>query len=190
VHVLEGGDRELHHAAAWALGRVGDRAAAPALRRCLEADDPRVAAAAARSLGMLRDAESAPALLARLADPSRGELHAACASALSWIGVCGAIPVLLESLEHAGSRASDAGEIALAIARLVGREDAFVKLWRRSRREPLADDSPGGLRARRGRQPDGHAEDLAAIRSFCDERLARDPPAGQEIRILRLSCSA
>lgn len=48
VRVLEGTDHELHAVVAWALGRLGDPAAIPALRRCLDAEDPVLQAAGAR----------------------------------------------------------------------------------------------------------------------------------------------
>lgn len=193
VRVLASDDRELHAVAAWALGRLGDSAAIPALRRSLDGGDPVVQAAAVRSLGMLRDAGSVQTLMGVLADSSRRQLHAACGTALSRMGAVEAIPLLLESLSRPGSHPSDGPELALAVARLAGREREFVALWRRSRREPALDLAAAAVRARPDAQPslredERRAATLALILSWCAERLARQPASRPEVRILELAC--
>lgn len=197
TRVLASDDRELHAVAAWALGRLGDPAAVPALRRCLDDVDPVVQAAGARSLGMLRDEGSVSRLMGVLADPARRALHAAYGTALSRIGVPEAVPLLLESLSRSAGRPSDGPELALAAARLAGREREFVTLWRRSRREPALELAAAAQPIRPGARPgarsnarpdERRAASLAAIRSWCADRLARDPAPRPEIRILQIAC--
>ena len=85
--------------AIWALGRIGDPAAVPALRESLDSPFRSIQAHAARALGALKDAESGPIFLSRLADEADKGLQMAYASALGHLQVRAAIPVVLEVLD-------------------------------------------------------------------------------------------
>lgn len=121
--------------AAWALGRHGDRQALEPLRAALHADYRSVQAHSARSLAALGDQESAPILLARLAQEVDEGLRLAYASALGQLQVVEAAEPILHMLE---TETDDQirMELALALARITGRERAFVQRLRHVRTQP------------------------------------------------------
>ena len=127
--VVHGGEPELAAAAAWALGRMGNRAAIPALRRGLQAETPLLRARCARALGMLEDADSIPAIMQLFRLERNSGIRMAYASALGVLRARETVPELLDFL-----RSLDAPmqrmELALAAAQMVGDEEYFVRLQR------------------------------------------------------------
>ena len=134
TRVLEGSEPALSVIAAWALGRIGDERAIEALRAGLDAPYRSVQAHCARSLGSLSDTAIAPRLLERLAQETDVGLRIAYASALGKLGVkeaAGQVLIFLRTSQDASAQ----GELALALARMVGDEHYFVQLLRRVRAE-------------------------------------------------------
>ncbi len=132
IDILEGSELALTVVAAWALGRLGDRYAVPALRRALDSDYRSVRAHAARALGALGAAEVAPELIDRLATETDKGLQMAYAATLGSVKAVEGVPVLLHLLdvtENPGARL----ELALTLARIVGDESAFITLLRHAR---------------------------------------------------------
>ena len=135
LHVLGGKVPDLSPAAAWALGRIGDPSAMPLLREALGSDYPLLRAYSARSLAQLRDTNSVPLLVEHFRAETNDGLRMAYASALGVLQVREIVSELLDYLrmrQDEGARA----ELALALARLIGCEGAFVRLWRKVDHEP------------------------------------------------------
>lgn len=133
-HILEGTEVSLSVIAAWALGRIGDPDALPALRRGLDSSYRSIQAHSARALGTLHDTTVLPELVRRLNTETDKGLLMAYASALGNLKVQEAIdPVLplLHSTENDGARM----ELALSLARMIGDESRFIRLWRQSRQD-------------------------------------------------------
>ncbi len=173
VEVLQGRQPDLAVAAAWALGRLGDRRALESLRAALDGDFPMVRAAAARALGTLHDEEAAPLLLDRLRTMPQAPLRTAYAAALGNLRYREAAGEILRLMREPSDAAE---ELALALARLVGGERHFIRLWRSMRtglEAPAAQAAQGWRRALRRRRPG--AADLERLvaqveRDFLDER--------------------
>lgn len=174
IGVLQGKSPALTVAAAWALGRIGDRAALEPLRSALCSNYRSVRAHSARALGTLRDVEMAPELLTRVQQEEDEDLRLAYASALGRLGVHAAARPLLEILRGSQDEAIRM-ELALALARLVGDERHFVQLARSVRDQPGTASAQALAAARRqlakmqGRNP-GADVDLLAI----EDALARE----------------
>lgn len=135
VEKLEGDEPALSTIAAWALGRIGDERALKALRRGLDARYRSVQAHCARSLGSLGDTTVTALLLERLPVEEDLGLQLAFAAALGKLGAQEAVEPLLGLLRRL--RNKDARlEIALALARLVGKEHDFIQMQRRAETEP------------------------------------------------------
>ena len=135
IDVLNGNDPDLSLAAAWALGRLRDRAAVEPLRLQLEQSDyPLLAARCARALSMIGDQESIPLLLARLRDEMDDGLRIAYASALGALRSPAALDELLAFLKDTTSQPVRQ-ELTLALARLTGSEKNMVRLRRRARKD-------------------------------------------------------
>jgi MFS family permease len=142
IDVLRAGEPDMRIAAAWALGRVGDRRAIAALRETIDSQYPLLRARAARALGTLGDEESATRLLERLvAEPDDGLklAYASALGALRYPQALGSLLQLLASLEDEAQRR----ELALAVASIAGRDDWYVLLARRAEKD--ADDALGGV---------------------------------------------
>ncbi|MCB0230406.1 MAG: HEAT repeat domain-containing protein, partial [Anaerolineae bacterium] len=133
--VMEGPEPALSTVAAWALGRMGDASARPALERGLESRYRSVQAHSSRSLGVLNDRDAIPELLARLQEEADPGLQLAYASTLGQMKVDNALPPILSLLATARNRTARA-ELALAAARIVGDEAHFIQMLRQARREP------------------------------------------------------
>lgn len=173
VEVLQGRQPDLAVAAAWALGRLGDRRALEPLRAALDGDFPMVRAAAARALGTLQDQEAAPLLLERLRTMPQAPLRTAYAAALGNLRYREAADEILGLMREPSEAAE---ELALALARLVGGERHFIRLWRSMRtglEAPAAQAAQGWRRAlQRWRPDDADLKRLLAQveRDFLDER--------------------
>jgi hypothetical protein len=131
VEVLHGKHPDLAVTAAWALGRLGPTHALEPLRAALYSSYPMVAAAAARTLGHLRDRESQAVILERFRtlDP-KTPLRTAYAAALGVLRCREATPDLLAYL---GEQEGLAEEVTLALARIIGGERRFIRVWRQTR---------------------------------------------------------
>lgn len=174
IDTLESSDPAFSVMAAWGLGRMGNPRAIEPLRRGLDADYRSVRAHCARSLATLGDVEVEPLLLQRLVTESDEGLQIAYASALGKFrtreGVDRMLEVLRDSEDERGRR-----ELALALARIVGEEHVFVRLFRQ---EGVALGSIGtqvmaGLRARVAGSGLG-GEDIVGAVGECEDALARE----------------
>jgi HEAT repeat protein len=158
--------------AAWALGRLGDRRAVPALRQGLGSRYRSVQAHSARALGTLQDAELQAELLEQFNREGDTGLRMAYASALGKLGTQQAVGGLLGflcALPDEGAR----HELALALSRLVGDERYFIQLWRGSRGDAgtAAAQALAALKRRLGRGAD--RAELAAQVEACADHFAR-----------------
>jgi HEAT repeat protein len=133
-NILDGTELSLSVVAAWALGRLGDEQALPSLRRGLDSDYRSIRAHCARAIGTLGDTSLAPLLLERLQTETDKGLRIAYSSALGNLRCVASIPTLLkvlETTENEGARL----ELALALARVVGHENHFIRLLRNMRQD-------------------------------------------------------
>jgi hypothetical protein len=129
VDVLEGNEIALRVIAAWALGRIGDQSAAKPLRHALDSRYRSLQLHSARALGALNDTRSIPLLLERLASETDDDLQLAYASSLGQLRVPEATKPLLALLEIAGDEGIRR-ELALSLARILGDDRNFIRLFR------------------------------------------------------------
>ena len=132
ANMVSGTEVALSVIAAWALGRIGDRDAIPALRKGLDSEYRSVRAHCARALGTLNDLEIIPLLHERLETETDKGLQMAYASALGNMEAHEAIETLfglMPTFEVEGARL----ELALSLARMIGSEHHFVRLLRQVR---------------------------------------------------------
>jgi HEAT repeat protein len=135
VAILRGDEPDLSVAAAWALGRLGDVLAIPALRDALDAGYPLLASRSARALATLGDVQSIPVFLTRFQTTDDAGMRLAYGLCLGRLGCREAADELMgfmDTLEQSSARR----EMALSLACLVGDERRFVRLWRRLRSDP------------------------------------------------------
>jgi MFS family permease len=135
ANILHGTELTLSMAAAWALGRIGDKGAQDALRQGLYSEYRGIRAHCARSLGSLGDESIAPLLLERLESETDKGLKMAYASALGSLMRREATPVLLNLLEQFDNEGARM-ELALSLARITGEEKHFIRILRQVRRDP------------------------------------------------------
>jgi hypothetical protein len=135
IEVMKGKSPALSVIAAWALGRTGDPRAIPPLRQGLHSPYRSIQSHSARSLATLGDQAIIPQLLKRVGNEPDYGLQVAYASALGKLGAVRGINVLLRLLRTADDE-STRMELALALARIVGDEDYFIRLLRQVRNEP------------------------------------------------------
>jgi hypothetical protein len=132
--IVANGEPALGVVAAWALGRIGDTRAIPALRPGLESQYRSIRAHTVRALGTLKDQELSAVLLERFrSEPDHG-IRMAYASAMGKLNMQEAVDALLDFLRtrtDPGARL----ELALVLARLIGGEEHFIHLWRLARAE-------------------------------------------------------
>jgi HEAT repeat protein len=135
VEVLHGEDPALSVLAAWALGRTRDPLAIEPLRSALDSRYRSVRAHVARSLAGLGDSEVVPLLEELLEQESDPGLRVVYASSLARLESEGAIPEILGLMQTTKSEIVRK-EMALALARLVGNENAYIQLLRQVRQDP------------------------------------------------------
>ena len=133
--ILDGTEISLSVISAWALGRMGSERALPTLRNGLNSGYRSLQAHCARSLGTLADKTVAPLLLERLQKEEDKGLRIAYSSALGNMRVPEATDTLLNVLEKTDNEGARM-ELALAIARVVGGEQHFIRLLRNMRQDP------------------------------------------------------
>jgi HEAT repeat protein/Na+/melibiose symporter-like transporter len=135
AHLVEGTELSLSAISAWALGRMGDESALPALRKGLNSEYRSIRGQCARALATLGDTSVIPLLLERLPTETDKGLRVAYASALGKLQSAEAIDALFQTLddtENEGARM----ELALSIARMTGHEQPFIRLLRQARHDP------------------------------------------------------
>lgn len=172
--LVNGGDPALAVAAAWALGRIGDARAIPPLRESLHSHYRSVQAHSVRALGTLQDVASAAALLSRFEAETDHGLRMAYASALGKLRVTEATGALLQLLLETTEKNSRL-ELALALARLLGDEPQFVRLWRQTRTEPgtALSQAVSALKRKVTRALEGDRRAASALDNVADS-FARD----------------
>ena len=174
IEILNGTELALSVVAAWALGRMGDQNALPALRAALDSPYHSIQAHSARALGALGDLEIVPELMKRLETETDKGLQMAYASALGKLGITEATDLLLglfDKTTNAGARL----ELALCLARLIGDEHHFIHLVRRLR-EDLGTASAQAVLAFKKKvdKNASTASQLDPLLTRCAEAFARD----------------
>jgi len=132
LQVLQGSESELCVAAAWALGRLKESTAIEPLREALSSNESTLRAAAARGLAGLQDADSVPRLLQGLSAAEPAAERIAYASALGSLRAGECLETLLLLLNQTRD-VTARSELALAVARIVGGEGDYMRLWRGAR---------------------------------------------------------
>ncbi len=135
IKILNANQPALSVAAAWALGRIGDKEAIQPLRIGLKSRYRSVQDHTARALGTLGDKESIPILLDRLKSETDPGLQVAYASTLGKFRVVNAIPILLKMLSDFEEKELRM-EISLALARIIGDEYDFIRIMRQMKFDP------------------------------------------------------
>lgn len=171
--VLDGTEISLSVIAAWALGRMDDASALPALRRGLDSPYRSIQAHCARSLATLGDQATAPELLKRLEQETDKGLSIAYASSLGKLSYTPALATILKILnetENEGARM----ELALGVARVNGDEARFIRLLRGTRQD-LATTAAQTVLAIKKRLHKEHAAPEANDHLMtCADSFARD----------------
>jgi MFS family permease len=184
VRVVQGPENDLAIAAVWSLSRLGGPQAVMASREALNSDRPLLAASAARALGTLGDRHVVPVLLERfrtLQDPPLRLAYASALGALEVAEPAGEMLRLLPTLQEEVSRT----ELALAVARIVGGERGFTRLWRKARRDAGTALSQALISCRKRLRRLALAESqMPATLNACIESLAGDnlPAAAPHLR--------
>lgn len=147
IDMLQGTELSLSSISAWALGRIGDESAVPALREGLNSDHRSIRTHCARALGMIGDHQSIPDLHERLKNETEIGLQVAFASALANLGATPAVPTLLDIL-HDISNDKARMDITLSLSKMVSDENHFVTLVRGLHSDPATTLSGELLRLR------------------------------------------
>jgi MFS family permease len=172
VQTLNGTELALSAMAAWALGRLGDEAAIPALRAGLDSPYRSIQAQCARALATLGDRTIIPLLHARLIEEPDKGLQMADAAALGMLQATEAVDTLFDlmgRIENEGARM----ELALAQARMIGEEHHFIRLLRQIRSDP-GTAAAQELMHLRGRLARSASQDTRAVMTQCSEAFARE----------------
>ena len=179
IKILRGKSPALSVAAAWALGRTGDPSAVEPLRAGLYSTYRSIQSHSARALATLGDRTIIPLLLTRLPDEPDYGLQVTYASALGKLGAREATDALLPLLRQADDESIQM-ELALAVARVVGAEDYFIRLLRQTRSEPgtpLA-QAVGALKRKVSKLAGSHPEPAVALDAGADALARQDLVAG------------
>jgi HEAT repeat protein len=134
IDLLERGEVDLSLEAAWALSRIGDQRAVPALLNAFNCDYPLLSARAARALAHLGCRQIVPELCRRLEQPGEIGVQIAYAAALGGLRATQALPAVLALYARVPNQ-SWARELDLAVARLIGQERPYIQLWRKMRKD-------------------------------------------------------
>ncbi len=129
IDILQGTELSLSSISAWALGRIGDETAIPALRDGLNSNHRSIRTHCARALGMIGDHQSIPLLHERLKTEERVGLRIAYASALANLSATSTIPTLLDIVQETENDKARM-DLMLSMAKMVSDENHFVTLVR------------------------------------------------------------
>ncbi len=132
IGIIQRQEPELSIIAAWALGRIGDTRALPALRKAMSSEYALLRARIVRTLGVFKDAESLEAIAQGFATEQQDTLRVAYAGALGALRDARHLSGIMELLRRIKDQ-SLRHELLLALARILGGEMHFVRLWRKSR---------------------------------------------------------
>lgn len=173
VRILESSEPDLSIAAAWALGRLGDRRAIEPLRKALVSGFPLLEARSARALAALGDRESVPTFIERFHDDLSEGIRIAYGAALGQMQVREAAESLMTFLGQTAEPPARS-EIALAAARIIGNERRYMRLWR-STHGDFATTASKLIGAVGKRLVNWHPENrwLSILATDCAEEFAR-----------------
>ena len=132
--VLAGSEPDLGIAAAWALGKLGDRSAILPLEEMLLSEYHLLRVHSARALAKLHDVDSIPFFIQQFQNEPDEKLKLAYASAIGTLQVKEMADDLLELLQKTTDPVLR-DELALALARIVGPEWYYMQLWRSTRND-------------------------------------------------------
>ena len=171
IEEMEGPDPALSVIAAWALGRIGNKKALPALQNAFLTSKYRsVKAHAARALGTLQDWDSIPVLLEQVRNNPDVGIKVACASSLGKLHVIQATPDLLHIL-YLDSYPKSRREMGLSLARLLEAESKYIELIRKLDEDPgtaLAQELDA-IRGMQSKRPLGHDDLLSSLTNARDQ---------------------
>lgn len=184
--VLVGNEPDLSLAAAWALGKLGDKSAILPLRETLLSEFELLQCHSARALAKLGDTGSIPYFLRKLRDEPRNKLRLAYAAALGMLRAPEATGDILAFLKIQDDPILR-GELTLALARIVGKEGYYIQLWRSTRTEvgtALAQAVLALMKALTDRRIIG--EDFIILAQDCAARYSRNElvPATAHLSVL------
>jgi len=132
IRILRSREPDLSVVAGWALGRIKDRRAIPALRETLVSEYALLRSRSARSLAIMGDAEIVPVLKEALKTEKHDGILVAYASALAGLHVTEVLDDIMALLRRlTDEKLRD--ETALAVARMVGEDRHYIRLWRSAR---------------------------------------------------------
>jgi hypothetical protein len=177
IRVLTQGTPELRAAAAWALGRMGDKNAIPSLELMLDSPYPMLRSRTARALGTLGHTQGAPKILEMFHEEKDPGIAVGYISALAVLGQEQVMTQMLDFLEAVEDQAIRE-ETALAISSLLGKDVQAMRLWRRMFTDP--GDTLGGimigLRKRLIHPHVAHADPIELGKHIdnCTQALARE----------------
>jgi HEAT repeat protein/predicted MFS family arabinose efflux permease len=129
IQVVNGTELALSAMATWALGRMGDKQAIPALRDGLDSEYKSIRAHSARALGTLGDTQVIPILLNRLQVEDNKALKIAYASTLANLHATSAINSIFKVMAQVENNKARM-ELATSLTRMVDGEHHFVNLLR------------------------------------------------------------
>lgn len=135
VGTMQYDDPCISTAAAWALGKIGDSSAIPALREILSTGFPLLKATSARSLATLGDTEAITLMAESFHKEQDVTLKTAYASALGTLQAKSETPHILELLVIVNVEL-ERRELASSLARMMGSDRYFVRLLREVANEP------------------------------------------------------
>ncbi len=175
ITVLRGKEPSLSITAAWALGKTNNPQAILALRETLPSKYRTLKAQCARSLAILGDTASIPVLHKLLREEIDENTRVALVSALGTLKVTEVADELLLLLKKTTSPVYRS-ELSFALAHLVGEEERFIRMWRRSQPNiamVTVQTMPGLLKRLQKIYPDETIEKLgrACIEEFIRENI-------------------
>lgn len=182
IEILRSKEPDLSVAAGWALGRVGDRRAIPALRETLVSEYALLRSRSARSLAIMGDAEIVPILLEAFEKEEHDGIRVAYASALGGLRVTEALDDVLALLRRLkGEKLRD--EVALAVARMVGEDKHYVRLWRAARADfgTSCSEAVVVLRKKITASPLANPETLALMEACMQSLASHDLKKGADL---------
>ena len=144
LDVLQGKDPALASLAAWALGRVADPAAIPALRAMLVTPYRSVKGYCIRALGSMNDQESRERFVQEFDQEEDTGLQLAYASALSKLSALESLPRMLEVLAEKNDMTLR-NQFTMALAILLGDDNTVIELLRKYPDDPGTTISQGIL---------------------------------------------